>query len=378
MPPVSILIKPASSGCNIACRYCFYHAIAENRCVADYGIMSEETLDRLVRETIAYADGFAAFAFQGGEPTLAGLDFFRKTVELQKKYNTKRLEIQNTIQTNGVLITEEWAKFLAENNFLVGLSLDGPRAVNDYCRVNAAGKSIFDRVIETVKLFRKYNVQFNICTVVTKKTAEKMSSVYNYFKQMGFMYQQYIPCLDEQGGEKSDYSLTPEQYGDFLNKLFDLWYKDFSEGLQIDIRQFSNFAQMAAGYAPEECGMCGKCTTYFVVESDGSVYPCDFYTTDDWRLGDVSEGFGKLYSSEKSLRFMEESVDKPEECRKCSYYSLCRGGCRRWRDVYGGGLGMNFLCEGYKRFFSHCESRIIKLGDHINSRYGKNLSYPKS
>lgn len=369
MPPVSILIKPASSGCNIACKYCFYHSIANSRQVANYGIMSEEQLETLVKETIKYADDFACFAFQGGEPTLAGLNFFKKAVELQQKYNTKNLTIQNTIQTNGTLIDEEWARFLVENKFLVGLSLDGPRGVNDFCRVTCQGESIFDKVLETIALFEKYKVDFNVVSVVTSKTVDRVSGIYNFFKKKGFRYLQFIPCLDEKYGEHGEYSLTPKVYGEFLCKLFDLWYEDFSKGLQIDIRMFSNLAQMAAGYAPEECGMCGKCNTYFVVESDGSVYPCDFYTQDEWKLGSVENGFSNLYKSEKSIKFMEISHKTEPECKECRYFYLCRGGCRRWRDMQlNGELELNYLCEGFKIFFAHCESRINLLGEYIRRR----------
>ncbi len=372
MAPVSILIKPASSGCNIACKYCFYHSIASEREVPNYGIMSEEQLDTLVKETIKYADGFACFAFQGGEPTLAGLDFFKKAVELQQKYNNKNLIIQNTIQTNGTLIDEAWAKFLGKNKFLVGLSLDGPRGVNNFCRVTRQGESIFDKEMETIALFQKYRVDFNVVTVVTAKTVDRISGVYNFFKKKGFQYLQFIPCLDERYGLHGEYSLTPKAYGEFLCKLFDLWYEDFSHGLSIDIRMFSNLAQMAAGYAPEECGMCGQCNTYFVVESDGSVYPCDFYTQDRWKLGTVSDGFWNLYQGKKSTEFMKISHKTEPKCRECPYFYLCRGGCRRWRDMKSNGeLELNYLCEGYKIFFEHCESRIKLLGGYIRRKMRK-------
>lgn len=366
MPPVSILIKPASSGCNIACKYCFYHSIASKRKIANYGVMSEQQLEILVKETMDYADEFVCFAFQGGEPTLAGIDFFKKTVELQQKYNNKNLNIQNTIQTNGTLIDEEWARFFAKNKFLVGLSLDGPRGINDFCRVTCQGESIFDKAMETIALFQKYKVEFNVVSVVTAKTVDRTAGVYNFFKRKGFRHLQFIPCLDEKYGEKGAYSLTPKMYGEFLCKLFDLWYEDFLNGLSIDIRMFSNLVQMAAGYAPEECGMCGKCNTYFVVESDGSVYPCDFYTQDNWKLGRVDEGLQNLYKGEKSKEFMKSSYKVQPECKKCPYFYLCHGGCRRWRDLQlDGNLGVNCLCEGYKIFFCHSEQRIRQLAEYI-------------
>jgi uncharacterized protein len=333
-----------------------------------FGIMSFSTLETLIKEAIRYADKFVSFAFQGGEPTLAGLEFFKKAVELQKKYNYKSLIIENTIQTNGTLIDEKWAAFLKENNFLVGLSLDGPKHIHDYCRLDRKGEGTFDKVNNTIDILDRYGVEYNIVSVVTNKTAKKIVGIYNYFKKNNFQYMQFIPCLDADVNKPSEYSLEPRDYGEFLCKLFDLWYEDFMAGRDVYIRMFSNYAQMAAGYAPEECGMCGRCTTYFVVEGNGNVYPCDFYATDEWRLGTVNNGFKTLYESEKSKYFMELSYVKPSECTQCEYYYFCRGGCRRWRDVYSEGLGINYLCDAYKVFFKHSIPRILRLGKMIQDK----------
>lgn len=172
MPAASILIKPASANCNMDCKYCFYKCLSSHREEYSKGFMSYETLDTLVREAIAYADGSLTFAFQGGEPTLVGIDFFKKAIELQEKYNEKNIHIENTIQTNGFLINDEWAGFLAENNFLVGLSLDGPRKMHDRYRKDAKGNDTFERIMQSVKLFEKHHVDYNIVTVVTNETAK--------------------------------------------------------------------------------------------------------------------------------------------------------------------------------------------------------------
>ncbi|HCJ77119.1 MAG: anaerobic sulfatase maturase [Lachnospiraceae bacterium] len=366
MPAISILVKPASARCNLACKYCFYHSIADSRKVPENELMSNEGAENLVREAIKYATGRLCFAFQGGEPTLAGLSFFQNFVALERKYNTKGLVIENTIQTNGTLIDDEWAQFLAREEFLVGLSLDGPRAMNDYCRINYAGESIFDSIMQTVSLFKKYGVSFNVVSVVTAKTVEKVDGIYRFFQRKGFRYMQFIPCLDETNNGIGDYLLTPEAYGEFLCRLFDLWYEDFMTDRQTEIRMFSNLVKMSAGYAPEECGMCGRCNTYMVVESNGDVYPCDFYTRDEWKLGTVSDGFDKLYRSKKSVQFMKSSSVVQPECKRCEYFSLCRGGCRRWRDMeYNGNLQVNYLCSGYKSFFAYAGKRILQLGKMI-------------
>jgi uncharacterized protein len=374
MPSASILIKPTSANCNMDCKYCFYKCLSSNREKYSLGFMSEETLENLVKEAISYADGFLTFAFQGGEPTLAGLDFYKRAVDFQKKYNHKGLIMENTIQTNGILIDDEWAEFLHENNFLVGLSLDGPKKLNDAARVDASGHGTFEGIMSAVNLLRQYKVDFNILTVVTDEISKKASYLYKFYKRNNFPYVQLIPCMDEEGRNKevhsNPYSITPVGYGRFLCELFDLWYEDFVKGEIMDIRMFSNLAQMAAGYPAEECGMNGCCTCYFAVEGDGSVYPCDFYCMDEWKLGEVRDSFSKLYGSDKAKKFVQSSVHTSEECSHCQYFKLCRGGCRRWREPFSdGNPGLNYLCEGYKMFFEHTYERIIWLGKTIEDKY---------
>lgn len=375
MPAASILIKPASANCNMDCKYCFYKCLSSHREEYSKGFMKEETLETLVREAIAYADGSLTFAFQGGEPTLAGLDFFQKAVELQQKYNNKKLQIENTIQTNGLLIDEKWARFLGEHRFLVGLSLDGPKKMHDRYRKDAAGQDTFARIMHSVQLLEQYHVDYNVVTVVTNDTAKQASFLYKFWKRNHYPFVQFIPCMDEikrQDGtqERSIYAVEPEQYGKFLCELFDLWYADFAAGETMDIRMFSNLAQMAAGYPAEECGMNGCCNCYFVVEGDGSVYPCDFYCMDAWKLGTVNDGFVQMKTSEKAKAFVEASRPVCATCQECPYFSLCRGGCRRWREPFVDGKpGLNQLCSAYRMFFAHAAERMERLGVYIRQKY---------
>lgn len=372
----SILIKPASANCNMDCRYCFYKCLSSNREQYNLGFMSDEVLDNLIKNAIEYADEYLTFAFQGGEPTLAGIDFFKNVVRLQKQYATLKpsLRIDNTIQTNGVMLNDEWCEFFYKENFLVGVSLDGPRKNHDLARIMADGKESFTKVMQGIELLKKHKVDFNILTVVTEQLSKKASALYRFYKRNGFNYVQLIPCMDEeerQSGLSRDenkgatYAIKPESYGRFLNEFFDIWYEDFKRGDIMDVRMFSNLAQMMVGYPPEECGMCGKCDAYFVVEGDGSVYPCDFYCMDAYRFGMVKDSFIKLKNSEKVKEFESTSVTKPEKCRKCEYYDLCRGGCRRFRETGLNEEGVNYLCEGYKLFFGHTKERFIKLGQTI-------------
>ena len=375
MPAASILIKPASANCNMDCKYCFYKCLSSHREEYSKGFMKEETLETLVREAIAYADGSLTFAFQGGEPTLAGLDFFQKAVELQQKYNNKKLQIENTIQTNGLLIDEKWARFLGEHRFLVGLSLDGPKKMHDRYRNDAAGQDTFARIMHSVQLLEQYHVDYNVVTVVTNDTAKQASFLYKFWKRNHYPFVQFIPCMDEikrQDGtqERSIYAVEPEQYGKFLCELFDLWYADFVAGEAMDIRMFSNLAQMAAGYPAEECGMNGCCNCYFVVEGDGSVYPCDFYCMDAWKLGNVNDGFVQMKTSEKAKAFVEASRPVCAPCQECPYFSLCPGGCRRWREPFVDGKpGLNQLCSAYRMFFAHAAESMERLGVYIRQKY---------
>ncbi len=196
MPPICLLIKPASGNCNMKCTYCFYHSLAEARQIRSYGMMDGETLELLVRKALEYADGACTFSFQGGEPTLAGLDFYRKLMALEKKYNIKGVQINNSIQTNGVLINAEWAEFLAANRFLTGISLDGPKDIHDACRTGQGGRGSFTGVMEAAAQMDRYKAEYNILCVVTSFTARHINKIYNFYKKHGFRYLQFIPCLD--------------------------------------------------------------------------------------------------------------------------------------------------------------------------------------
>lgn len=372
MHSIHLLIKPASGLCNIRCRYCFYCDITQKREEESYGIMTLDTLETMIRKTLETAERECTFAYQGGEPTLAGLDFFRESIRLQKQYNTKKLRINNAIQTNGMVIDDEWAKFFAENHFLVGLSMDGNKDTHDLFRVDAKGEGTWNRVQKTVRLFEKYGVEYNILTVVNSVTAKKIESVYNFFKKQNYRYLQFIPCLDPLGEEIGghDYSLTPKMFGEFLNRLFRLWYRDVVAGQGISIRTFDNYISMLMGYPPECCGMGGSCGVQNVVEADGSVYPCDFYVLDEYRLGNLNtDSFAQIDEKRRELRFIEDSTLFNDECRQCPYYFICRGGCRRMRlPEEGYQYPMNYFCESYKIFFAENLPKMQALANELRRR----------
>ncbi len=373
MPPINLLIKPASSVCNMRCAYCFYHAIAENRNESFMGMMSYETLETLVADALAYADSSCGFAFQGGEPTMAGLHFFREVIRLQKKYNTKKLHIYNAIQTNGCMIDEEWAEFFRENNFLVGISLDGDSEIHNMHRVDARNKGTFNRVYKATQILKKKGVEFNILSVVTGRNAKRIRKTYQFFKKCGFSYLQFIPCLEpiekERGSEP--YHLSVDDYGDFLINLFDMWYEDLKNGKYISIRHLDNMLSMVCGREPEVCSMRGICSVQLVVEGDGSVYPCDFYVFDEWKMGYVGQNTLKeMMENEIAAEFIRRSLHVPEECKSCRYGRICRNGCRRDRITENGVIGKNYYCEAYRRFYSNREKEIGNAMLILQKRYG--------
>lgn len=372
MPPLQLLIKPASGNCNLRCRYCFYTDEMEKRETANYGIMSEETLEALVKRALEFAEGSCGFAFQGGEPTLAGLDFYKKLLELQEKYNTKKIRIQNSIQTNGYKLGEEWAGFLAQNHFLAGVSLDGVVHTHDAYRIDAGGKATFSEVMKTLELFDRYQVEYNILTVVNRRTAERISRIYQFYAKHHWKYLQFIACLDplEEIPGQREYSLAPEAYGKFLVELFDLWYLDWKKGIQPSIRMFENYIGILMGYIPEACDQRGHCSLQSVVEADGSVYPCDFYVIDRYWMGNIrDQSLKEILEKGKTLRFVEASLENRDECRQCEYGFICRGGCRRNRQIdERGTLGLNYFCSSYKMFFQAALPRMGEIAQELSRR----------
>lgn len=365
MGAMSVMIKPASGLCNLRCRYCFYLDELANRESGCLGLMDEATLESVLAEVLRHATGRCVIAFQGGEPTLAGLDFFRKAVALEKKLNVNRCVIENAIQTNGTLINEEWAAFFAKEHFLVGVSLDGPKDIHDYNRLDASGQGTYGRIIGSIKLLQKHNVEFNILTVVTAQTCRHARQVYRFFEKNGLTFQQYIACLDPLECQRGSFpwSLTPALYGQFLKDLFDCWYADAVSGKRKYNRYFDNLLEILSGGRPEACGMLGFCSAQIVVEADGSVYPCDFYVLDRWKLGNFrTDTLEQIEARRRELGFIEMSAKHHPDCLKCRWQMLCRGGCRRDRSSSAdGGLGKNYFCQSYQEFFEYAYPRLLSL-----------------
>jgi len=365
VPPISLLIKPASGACQYRCEYCFYADVMNNRAVSNYGSMTFNTLEALVKRAMSYAEGSVSFAFQGGEPTLVGLDFYKELMRLEKKHN-RGLQVFNSIQTNGGLINDEWAMFLKENHFLVGLSLDGAKTLHDKYRKNASGEGTYEKTLETARLFEKYGVDFNILCVVNDDIASNPIETYEAIRQFRFL--QFIPCIDDFDLDKRMFSPSPENYGRFLIETFKLYLRDIQKGEYVSVRAFDNYVQMLKGRRPESCSMTGRCTCYFVIEGNGDVYPCDFYVLDKWKLGNVLDNdFRSMLKSERAEEFVSSSVYMHPDCRACRHYSLCRGGCRRDREPFDdmNRPGKTRYCQSYKMFFEACGDDLRALARSI-------------
>ncbi len=362
MPDISILVKPSSSACDLACSYCFYRDVAQNRENAFDGLLDAETAEILVKKALGFAaGGSCSFLFQGGEPTLRGLGWYEAFIGYEKKYALPGTKVFNGIQTNGVRIDDDWARFLSENGFLTGLSLDGNAELHDRNRCFPDGKGSFNRVMKAAAALQKHGAPFNILSVVTGESARRIEKTYRFFRKSGFGYLQFIPCLEPLGAERgaSSYALTPPAYGDFLVRLFDLWYADLTKGTYVSIRYFDDLMLMFTGRQPGTCGMTGRCGLQFVVEGNGKVYPCDFYVLDGKELGDVKkDAFSDMIRSENAKTFINESLYVPEDCKTCRWYGLCRNGCKRDRVSANGLFGKNYYCASYRTFF---EKRINEL-----------------
>ena len=351
------MIKPSSSACNLKCEYCFYSSLSEGRSDYSKGFMSLETAENIIKSAIEFTKGTRIiFTFQGGEPMLSGLAFFEKFVDMVNSYNSYNSHIIYCLQTNATLINDEWCEFFRKNNFLIGVSLDGNEEQNSY-RVYPSGKPSFDDVISGIKLLQKHKVEFNVLSVVTKKLANSVRDNYRFFKQNGIYDIQYINCLKPFDGDfNGDIYMNGSDYSRFLDKAFRLYYNDNMRGNGVSVRSFDNYLLLLQGKNAEQCGMNGFCSVQFVVEGDGTVYPCDFYCTDEWELGNINEkSFLQMHGEKKSKCFIEESFFIDDKCRNCDYFALCRGcGCKR-------GRGENDFCEVYKCFFSSTKKQMKDL-----------------
>jgi len=342
----------------MACEYCFYKRDSALRSKANKGKMSLETLRVIIRRLFEETRDRVDIVFQGGEPMLAGIDFYKSAMQYIKEYNTNKIPCTVSVQTNGTLINSEWCEFFAQNDILIGISLDGDNAVHSALRHDIEGNSTFPRVIKSIELLKKYSVSFNILTVVTRRLAGHIESVYNFYKKNGFRRIQFIPVIDDSNYSEK-WSLSGEEYYIYLNKLFSLWSRDIMLGEDIYIRDFNAIIDMLLYRTPTVCEMMGRCTMQNVIEANGDVYPCDFYTGDNYFCGNIHKNsFREMFDSPTAKGFMNYRIENTREaCKACEIYAMCTSGCRRMQDSEG-----KFkYCNELKKFYRNNAENIVKV-----------------
>ncbi len=348
----SILIKPASAVCNLDCAYCFYlDRDADPYKELPARRMTDDTLERLVDSYLFYSYPNSTFAFQGGEPTLAGLPFFEKLVSLQQQYGRNGQNVSNALQTNAMLITDAWCELFREYSFLLGVSMDGPQEMHDLYRFNKQGRGTWKRVMEGVETLKKNKVEFNILCVLSQANVHKPKELYRFFRNLGIDNLQYIPLAEfEKDGSPMPFTINAEEYGKFLVETFELWWP---ERRKVRIRFFDNLAESLAGMKPGSCTMHETCDSYVVVEYNGDVYPCDFFVEKEWKLGNVNlDSWSEIARKQKRYSFATKKTLAHPECQVCEYQSICHGGCPKFRHgPHHQFEDLDYFCASYKMIF---------------------------
>ncbi len=356
--PFQILVKPVSADCNAACDYCFYLRVAEH--YPESHRMDDRVLREMVSQFLSYQFPEAVFTWQGGEPTLCGLDFFQQVVEYEKQFGFSGQRIGNAFMTNGILIDDDWARFFAEYSFLVGLSLDGPEDIHNQYRKDRGGKGTFDRVMSAAEVLRRHNVAFNILCVVSKANVLRAREVYKFFRENGFDFLQFIPALeaDPETGKPAPFTMTPDEYGKFLCELFDAWAEDGFP--HVSIRDFDVILRIHLGEKAEGCLYGRDCGEYLLIEHNGDIYPCDFFVRPDQKLGSLFDGNPlHLYMQKRERVFAKRKHDLMNSCRQCEWLEFCHGGCLKDRDFPENPYPRKtYLCPAHLRFLEHSKKQF--------------------
>jgi uncharacterized protein len=359
---LSLLIKPVSADCNMRCEYCFYRRPTDPYRSDERHIMDDATLRTMISRYMKSAGRSAAFGWQGGEPLLAGIDFFRRVVNYQQIYGLPGQLVGNNLQTNGLLIDAEWAKFFRQYNFFVGVSLDGPEDCHNFYRRSANGDGGFQQTLRGIRTLGEHLVEFSILAVVNDVTAKRPEELYSFFLQNGLDRLQFIPCLefDRESGEPAPHSVSVEGYRDFLCTLFDLWYNHGRPAASI--RLFENVLAIYMGREPEICAFKERCGSYAVVEYNGDVYPCDFFVEEPWLLGNLRENsVADILKKRKLREFNNRKAQQAHGCASCEWNFICHYGCQHYRTP----KGENYFCQAYREFFRYTRRRFETLAGNL-------------
>ena len=353
--PLYVMAKPIGAACNLRCKYCYY--LEKSKLFPnEHNTMDDETLERFIRDYIqSQSMQQVLFTWHGGEPMLRPLAFYEKVIELQKRYAGGRI-IENSLQTNGTLITDEYAEFFVKNGWLIGVSIDGPKEYHDAYRRSAGGGATFDNVMKGIDILNRYKVEWNAMAVINNLNGNHPLEFYHFFKRIGCRYIQFTPVVDASRlGELTPYSVRPRQWGEFLCRLFDEWVRNDVGKYFIQI--FDATLANWCGVAPGVCSLAKYCGHAGVMEHNGNVYSCDHFVYPEYLLGNIkTKGLVEMMYSERQTKFGHDKYDTlPRQCKECKWLFACNGECPKNRllNTKDGESGLNYLCEGYQMYFEH-------------------------
>lgn len=369
--PLYVMLKPAGAHCNLACKYCYYLEKSKLYATSQRHLMTDEMLERFTQEYIeAQTMGHVLFTWHGGEPLMRSIDFYKKALTLQQKYARGR-HIDNVIQTNGTLLTDEWCEFFAQNHWLVGISIDGPQQYHDHYRLTSAGKPSWERVMHGIRLLNKHHVEWNAMAVVNAYNADHPLEFYHFFKEHGCQYLQFTPIVerltahsdgrtlaslaDQTDIPVADFSVTAEQWGTFLCTIFDEWVRHGVGSIFVEI--FDCTLANWMGVAPGICSYSTHCGHAGVMEHNGDVYSCDHFVFPTYKLGNIRDHtlVEMLYGEQQQAFSRLKHASLPRQCKECDMEFACHGECPKNRFLHDryGNPGLNYLCRGYYQYYTH-------------------------
>ncbi|MCP5038384.1 MAG: anaerobic sulfatase maturase [Rhodobacteraceae bacterium] len=385
--PFHVMSKPIGPRCNIACEYCYYLEKeklfpAEKKFRMGPDIL-KSYISQLIETSREAGMAEVSFTWQGGEPTILGVDYFRQIIALQEKYAPEGIQITNSLQTNGILLDDEWGQFLNENGFLVGISIDGPKKIHDRYRLDRAGRPTFDAVMRGLEVLQRHNVEHNVLTVVNRANAGKGKEIYKFLKGLGIEYMQFIPIVEraqngalagapqmdiDPGNAVTPWSVSPRSYGKFLTEIFDIWFRhDIGRTF---VQFFDAQLGMWMGHGSSLCVFAENCGAGLAIEHDGALYSCDHYVYPEYRLGNLTEtSLRELVWAKRQREFGTDKTNGlTAQCKACSFKFACNGGCpkHRFAKAKDGEDGHNYFCESHTMFFRHAESRLQRMAQLVS------------
>ncbi|MEN6385320.1 MAG: anaerobic sulfatase maturase [Phycisphaerales bacterium] len=360
--PFSLLIKPAGPDCNLSCKYCFYSRKKELFAEKNH-LMHDAILEKIIKDFLALGFPITNFAWQGGEPAIMGLDFYKRAIDLQNKYANKDAIINNSFQTNATLLDDKWCKFFSQHNFLLGISLDGPKIFHDYYRKDFSGGPTFEKVMNSIELCRQNKVEFNILTLLNNQNVKQPDDLFDFFVENKFEYLQFIPCVekDASNGKIAEYAISGKEFGIFMCRIFEKW-KKFGVA-KLSIRLFDSIMNHFVYGNHSDCTFQRKCNDYIVIEHNGDAYCCDFFVDKNTNLGNImNTSVNDLFNSPIKKKFADAKKQLCQKCFVCHFSEICRGGCLKDRIVLEDNFSApSYLCDGYKMIFEKIAPELASI-----------------